>query len=230
MTVTLASYALTSLEAVKEELGISVSDTSQDNRLTRLINAASSAIAKYCSRSFERALVVDERQPLAGGPRVVFNRPPLNEITSITVEDQATTFDTTAYILENAEAGIVFMKAGLPAYSMARWGIAQNRQPGTEAPILLLTYDGGYTTQAQSDEEDGDFEGDDVTLPPDLETACIDLVSYYNAQRGAAGVIVSETLGDASVDYADSSSTDENSGLPAHIVSRIRAYKRLRFI
>ena len=225
MAVTLAADALTTLAAVKEELGIT--DTAQDDRLKRLINAATSAIKRYTSRELGKATVTNERAPLAGGPRIVFQRIPIVSVTSIAVEDSLVLFDTTAYIVESSIAGVVYVKAGLPRYGFHRSGIAQDPQPGTEAPILLLTYVGGFVTPAQAD-VGGTYAGETVTLPAELETACIDLVTYYNSHRGVAGEISSETLGDASVTYRDNgaSAGEDRAGIPQHIRGRLNPYKR----
>jgi hypothetical protein len=57
----LASNALTTLATVKDELGIS--DTSQDDRLGRLINVVSDAIEHYCGRLFQKTSRIETIAP-----------------------------------------------------------------------------------------------------------------------------------------------------------------------
>ena len=221
--------ALTTLAAAKEELGIT--DSTQDDRLRRLINAATSTINRYCGRVFSKATITDERQLLVGGPRAVVGRAPIVSITSITIEGATTAIDSSSYIRENDEAGVLYFKSGLPASGFHRGGISQDRQPGTEAPILLFTYVGGYVTPAQAD-TGGAYAAATITLPDEIETACLDLVGYYNAHRGTGGTIASESLGDASVTYKDE---DTGAGgaevsIPAHIRARLNPYRRTFFV
>lgn len=226
MPVTLMAGALTTLATLKEDLEIT--DTAQDNRLKRLINAATSRIQKYCSRTFARAAITDERHPLKGGCRLVVDRPPINSTVAtmtIEIEDATVAYDSTSYVIEKASAGIVFMKTGLPLVGMARPGIAQNLAPGTELPALLVTYDGGFVTPAQAEEAGGVYEGATVTLPPEIEQACLDLCMFYNSTRGAAGEIASETLGDASISYRNSGTNED--GIPAHVAAPLKPYRRV---
>ncbi len=230
MAVHLRADALTTLSAAKEELGIPADDVSQDQRIKRLINAATSAIGKYCDRDFARATITAETHPMAGGLRVVFKRTPIVSIVSVTAN--AAVIPSTSYLLENADAGIVFFPAGLPEYGTRRRGIAQDIQPGTHSPLLSLAYVGGYVT-AQQARVGGELAGEDVTLPDEIETACLDLVGYYKAQRGQIGEIQSESVGDASVTYrADPGAASEsNIGIPAHIRGRLNPYRRcFRFV
>ena len=51
---------LTTLDALKEQLNIEPTDTSQDNFLTRVLKSATDAIKNYCNRNFEEYTMPDE--------------------------------------------------------------------------------------------------------------------------------------------------------------------------
>lgn len=221
--------ALTTLDELKGELGIALIDTTYDSRLGRLINVASSVICKYLSRELARAEVLDERHAVDGGIELVINRPPLNEITEITLEDATDAFAVDSYLVKHAGAGVIYFRSGLPRYGFRRPGIAGDLQPGTESPDLLVSYDGGYITPAQAEEVGGTYEGEDVTLPPEIEQACLQLAAlYYETPVGSPGEVQSEAIGDASITYrAAPSGDDDGLGIPNSVRGLINKYKRV---
>lgn len=58
---------LTTIEAVKEQLGIESSDTSMDSQIERTIKAVSDAIENYCMREFAEKQHVDRFKPRCNG-------------------------------------------------------------------------------------------------------------------------------------------------------------------
>ncbi len=194
-----------------------------DRRMWRYINAASQAIATYCHRKFERATVVAERYPAAGGPRLALKRIPIVSLTSIVIDEA--TIDSTEYTIEDYDAGLVYMRSRLPWQGMRRSGIAQDIQPGTEEPDVIATYDGGFVTGPQA-AAGGAYAGQPITLPADLEQACLELVATYAGSQGAAGAIVSESIGDASVAYRLEGVTETEAGIPKHVRGKLNKYKR----
>jgi hypothetical protein len=58
-----ASYLLTDLDTVKDELEIDDSDTSRDVFLTRILSSTSSAIAAWCNRVFPQETALDAVYP-----------------------------------------------------------------------------------------------------------------------------------------------------------------------
>jgi len=92
------SYDLTVLETVKAELGIELSDTSQDSNLTRLIHETSAAISKICNRVFAEETVSEVFRNLGDrawdgriGERsyesIILRRRPISSITSVFEDD-----------------------------------------------------------------------------------------------------------------------------------------------
>lgn len=61
-----ASYTLTTLANIKDELGLNSSDTSNDATLTRMLNEESAGIARYCNRVFGLATWQDVYRPQRG--------------------------------------------------------------------------------------------------------------------------------------------------------------------
>ena len=55
----LSEHALTTIGAVRAQLGLGPEDTSQGAVLARMINSASDAIRTYCDRDFARAQRTD---------------------------------------------------------------------------------------------------------------------------------------------------------------------------
>lgn len=186
--------ALTTLEAVKDELGISASDTSKDARLTRYIHTASAEIERYCGRKFSRATVTEKLRP-GGGQKILLARTPVASVTS--VKDNGT--DVTDYSLEDAAAGILYRAAGWTG-SARCIGIAYDRVPGTEQASLEVEYVGGYVTPGQElTDSPGELERD---LPDGLEWACIETVKALACRQNVDPNVASEQLGDYAVTYA----------------------------
>lgn len=235
MAVTIDAGALTTLATLKGILGITLADTSKDDRLTLAINAATAAISGFCNRTFARAEIVDERHPTKGGMRLAVDRPPLNSIDSIEYEDNTTALSSDEYLIEKARGGVIYFVNGLVRRAVARGGAAQDGQPGTEPPYILVSYDGGYITRQQTIEVGGDYEGETPTLPGDLESACLRYaVDLYNQTPTGTSEIASETLGDASVTYRDDDAeiADESEAptLPPKVARMVKRYKRLAFV
>ena len=103
----LSSTALTTLAEAKEWLGIT--DTTQDSRLTWLINAASSAVTDYAQREFVSALGTGTRNfALKRDGLVTFGRYDLQSASLVQIDTDgsvtATTIDPTQYMLAPVDA------------------------------------------------------------------------------------------------------------------------------
>jgi hypothetical protein len=205
-----ASYDMTTLDVVKDELAIT--DTSADARLKRWITASSRTIQNYTRRVFAQETVVEtfyQSGVNAGIPLGVpivppliplamprydamwairLKRFPVGAMASITVDGN--TLDTSGYFLD-ANCGLLYRtdSSGNPV----RWLCQQ----------VVVTYTGGYADN----------------LPPDLELACITLVrglwfasrrdpslrqisipnvqeeTYWVGQRGDDGAVPPEVAG-----------------------------------
>lgn len=220
MTVTLTVHALTTLDTIKDELNISVSDNSQDSVLTRLVNAASEAIERFCCRHFEHETEITEKIAGQGGKILLLSRTPLVEITEVKINDAA----VTDYSIYDSKAGMLFRANGWPWSGSAASPFSPDPLPGTERQNIETKYTGGYVTPAQ--ESAAASETPSVvlprTLPYDLEQFCIDTVVSWYRQRGEDKSIVAEKLMSASVQY------DRRAGnLPASVAEGLRRYVRI---
>jgi hypothetical protein len=159
------SQDLVTLDAVKSALG--VTDNKQDDALKRAISQASGMIAKYCNRVFIQETVTETFRPVHGhhhhgwyrGAHDRSNRQfLLLSRRPVTVIANATEFETiidpTGYALDANEGSIERLCGDRSAY----WH-------GT----CVVSYTGGYALAA---------------VPPDLQGATIDLVTYIR-QRAA---------------------------------------------
>lgn len=177
----LSANALTLVATVRDELGIE--GMGKDAVLERLINAASDAIKAYCCRDFERATVTSERMRGYARQRAMLERTPVVSVTSIVYG--GATLDASGYYLESADAGILFRPAGWDWTASEGDGlVVQDKQPGTEEGLYLVTYVGGYQTPAQ---------GGTRTLPYDIEQACLDVVVALWRSRGARVLLEQKT-------------------------------------
>ena len=208
----LTVHALTTLQAVKDELGIM--DSSKDSVLERLINAASEAIEQYCGRHFEYEQGVQETLAGTGGSRLVLSRIPVRAVTSVTVSGMP----LDDYVVEDPKAGILYRGAGWPWTARAWAGfISQDPLIGTESRDIVVTYDAGFVTPQQEADSGGTLTRD---LPHAVEEACILTVVTWYLNRGENLSITSEGLAGVWVRY-------DRSVLPQPARELLAPYKRL---
>ena len=190
---TLHDNALTTLSAIKDELGLTTSG--EDDYLIRQINRYSSLLAEATDRKWERVDGYTESIVSVGDTRLQVNaRLPLLSVDSVTVDGE--TVDTSDYEIEDGEAGWIRMIDGAWASTgVARWR-AEPYVKYHELDVEVV-YDGGYVTPKQVD--DGVFS--ERTLPPSVEGAVMDTVVNKFRRRGAHSGISSESIGGASVAY-----------------------------
>jgi len=212
----LTDQALTTLQVAQDELGIDASaDLSVFSRIERYINAVSAAIASYCNREFYYEADIVENLPGYGDVRLVVSRPPLLSISSIVINSG--TVDSTEYKIESVDAGFIYRESGWIWTAVNVGGITFDPLPGTEDPLYVTTYTGGYVTPAQEDAGVGTR-----TLPYDLEDACLKLLSGRYAQQGENPNIKSEKLLSYAVTYGNVG-TDQP--FPADIMTVLDRYK-----
>jgi hypothetical protein len=177
--VTLESNALTTLETVKADLGITVS--TYDDRLRRLINAVSDHFENIAGRIFYRDTAIVEAVPGYGYTHLRVKRAPLNSVTSI-VYDSSTTVDSGDYSILDAEAGIIEKVNGWSWTAHSVRDVSYGPLPGTERPLYAVTYDGGWYTPEQSKARGTiTFTG----LPGADETLVINLTTITAKASGA---------------------------------------------
>jgi hypothetical protein len=147
----LASNALTSLEAVKSYLKIPSDQTVDDDRITILINACSSAIENYCQRSFKTQTYTDEEYDGNNYKYINLLNYPVVSVDSVTVNDTVLTTDQ--YTVKKRSGILVRKYTGIDVDYYYRWRFAF--WPIGDGNVLV-TYTAGY------DE-----------IPADLEQSCI---------------------------------------------------------
>lgn len=204
-------FALTTLTAVKDELGISPTDTSQDILLTRLIHSVSDAIRRFCDREFYYQADIVENYAGYGDPFLVLDRSPLLSIASIAYAGAI--IDLIEYQVHNKEAGILYRRNGWIWTAQHQSNITQDKRSGTEEKLYQVTYTAGYVTPDQAANNPLLTR----TLPYDLEDACIEIIAIRYNMRGSSH-LQRETVGPLTSVFVD--------GLPKLIMDVLLSYKR----
>ena len=208
----LSDGVLTLLATVKTELSISAS--TDDTYLERLIETASDMIEAYCNRTFSYTAAIVETVRSYGFTDLRVSRMPLKTITSITLD--GSTVSSSNYTLHNANAGIIHSRYGW-GWSAAVFQAAEyHGMKGTERAPYTVTYNGGFVCPAQTGTRD---------LPYDIEDACIQLVAARYRSRGRDPYVTSETIGAAS-ESRGGTATAESYGLPDQVKLILNRYRR----
>lgn len=199
----LKSHALTTVDAVRDELGLS--GTSADARLERMINAASARFAAIVGRDLHYAEDVVEDVAGYDRPRLAVRRTPLLSILSITPLDASgsagTALDDESYFIEDAERGWIGRSASWSSSPASVDGVLGLAIAGTERRNWRVTYTGGSITPFQESADGGSLGTS--SLRDDIEQAIIESVVDTYRRAGARSDILSERLGDESVTYAN---------------------------
>jgi hypothetical protein len=209
----LTAAALTTLAKANAEIGTS----GEDDLVEQLIEAISSRIATYCNRTFYFEEDISESIGGYGGTQLVVARPPIVDITSIALDGN--TVSSEYYSYPNADAGIIYHELGWDNTALASgsW-VTVDKLAGTENPIYVVTYDGGYVTPQQA--------VDDVTLtrnlPLDLEDACLEWVNARYQRKGKDPRLQGEKILSWSAQY--SVTAQQNQEMPEYVRSVIDRY------
>jgi hypothetical protein len=198
----LADNALTTLATVKTEL--SITGSSDDAYLERLIDAASAFIASYCRREFHSQSSIAEKVAGHGGKFLTVAVTPITTLTSISYDGSAVGSDN--YEIHDADAGLIYALGAWVWTADHLQSIGQEALGRRERKLYTVTYDGGYVTPEQ---------GGSVTLPKDLEDACISLVVMRYRQKGRDPAVKTERLMEASIGYAATSGSTGSDPLQA---------------
>jgi uncharacterized phiE125 gp8 family phage protein len=160
----LLSYALTTVDDVKELLGIASSDHSKDNLITRKINQATRQIEAYCGRRFKETTYTQEGYTASNTNQLVLRQRPITSFTSLEArdsslnEDDFETLDANLYFANNS-AGVLDLNFN----ASGSWG------------RYRVSYSAGY-----------------ATIPEDLAEACATLAAYYTDNPSGTLVGVAE--------------------------------------
>ena len=181
----LSQYALTTLQTIKDELGIT--DTSLDGFLERKINSMSEAIEKYCGRYFAKRTVT-VKLPAPSGLDLILPDYPITTVSEVKLDGTAIT-DYEVY----GDTGQLWRETGWSTEYYRR-GIAQDLVLSTEK-IIEVTYTTGYVTETQA------TANNPRTLPYELENYCIDAVKVEYYKKDVDPNIEQESLLSSSVKY-----------------------------
>lgn len=207
---------LTNLEAVKLTLGIS--DNSQDELLGSLIAAASDFVKSYTGREFALQTV---KESLAGRglPDLILSLTPIVEVEKVEFDDT----EIEDWVVLDKEAGFIQRKAGFTSTIIGYNTI--NRFPSSyEEKRWHVTYTGGYVLPSF-----GCSQGQ-RNLPHDLERAVIGMVKTAVSAVQLDGTMKSYKIGDTSVTWDRSISSESVPGLaslvPSSALAVLNYYRR----
>jgi len=203
----LNANALTTLDAVKLELGLSSSEFDDDDYICSQINFASALIEDFIGRKLAYESGVVERVAGYGGNRIHVTKklPIIGDITSIEFTNGAAVsfpVDVADVRIENAEIGSLYYRGGFP-WTVPRQlsTLSGDPLPGQEDQPIEVTYDGGWVLPASTP------TGEQVALPLAIERACILVTTQAYNRRGDDRSISGERLMSYSVTYVGAGST-----------------------
>lgn len=217
VTIQLQASALTSLSRVLLELGLTPDNDKQDSKLNAYINSVSAWIATHCGRRFHRQDGIVEKVAGQGGVRIRLSRAPILDVTTVLVGGSEV--DDFEVEDEDARVGLLYRESGWPWVTLGAGGLDQGPRPGEEKKNITVTYDGGYVTRAQA-AAGGDFEDEEVTLPAELEDACVELVIARHRAQGNDPRVISET-------HENRAYTFTAGPMPASVQAKLAAYARI---
>jgi len=198
----LADNALTDLDAIAGELPgyTKGATTADDDRITRYINAASDLFEDWTGRSWHYVSGYTERARAYGTAElIVEDHLPIDTVNSVTWDngDFTDTVDADDYEVVKPESGEVRKINGIwPSTALHQAGTVQKTQPGSEQPLYVVDYDGGYVTP-----KDATDTGMDRTLPWHIEQAVIAFVVMRESMRGQNPAVSSISMDDGSIDF-----------------------------
>lgn len=198
---------LTTLEKVKNHLGIPEAETSKDAKLREIIDGVSEYIEGQTSRKFGAQIYTFKLSGDGSDELVLPQFPVIQDgddvaITSLTMDDVDIFSEIASGNIDvDAESGILYRKTG--------WTNGRRN--------IVITYAAGYMTPDESSLESGLTGAAD--LPKDLVLATTRIVARIYERSTAEGV-ASASPGSFSVSYKDS--TDEE------LIATIGKYARAR--
>jgi len=221
--MSLSSRALCSLADLKGEL--SITSNSEDTRLERLIEAATSAIESYCARTegFHYEAAREDMVRGYGSPIMHSPKTPIVSIGSIVwdPDDSNETVTSTLYAIDNARQGRIYREGGWAWTAADRTYLVSTVLPGTEQRLYQITYACGYVTQNQANLDNTLTRN----LPHALEDACIQMAGMRYRWSPADPALASEKLGSWAASY--NRSGDGGGLVPASVAGVLDSYKRL---
>jgi hypothetical protein len=183
------------LDQLKAELQIT--GTSQNDRLSLLLAAASSAIEAYCARPFARATLTEHISP-RGRQVVNLSLYPIVSVSSVTLgavssNDNQGAMPITDYQIDS-EAGQLWRNGGWTWAALTLPDITQDPDPNMADRNLIVSYTAGYILPGSPG----------ANLPAALQYAAVRVAATMYSRP--AGFKSERTPGGYSYDVGDMSS------------------------
>jgi len=225
VTIAPSTTALTTLEAVKEEMGLCLDETAEDPKLQRIIQRASDAIVARLSRPLARHTIT-ELLPYRETTRQWLTVTPIVSLTSVKLN--GATIPSTDYQLDRRQ-GSVFRSGGWFSNVMYGGGISQLPTSERGKAVYEFVYQGGYYLPTFTTDDDEEITSADFRLPADLEAAAYTLVRHTYQQMQRNVQIGAESLGDYSVQYTNpvSLTAGTTPQLPDEVEVLLKPYVRV---
>ena len=165
---------LTTVAAVKDELGIEGPSRAQDVYLERLIRDASQEAVRFCRRPFARQRVRETGLEYRDG-YVMVTLTPVAEVHTLALDGQV----VLGVEIEDADTGVLTGSGNaLLGLGEARWWNDPFRALAPAGSRAVVEYTGGFVVPADEDAETP------RTLPYDVEAAVIGMVKAAYQDRG----------------------------------------------
>jgi hypothetical protein len=159
MAFVLDPYALTTVGNAKQHLGIMPADTTQDDILTRMINAASQKIEHYCDRKFKKRQYT-EFYDGRGNDRMLLRNWPCDKPTELW-DDPGNEFTSSTNLIDPADFVVEQSSDGGIGIVLVN-GLRFSR--GNQN--VKVVYDAGYSA-----------------VPYDIEDACLFAVEFLYTMK-----------------------------------------------
>ena len=210
--MSLNANALTTVENVKSIGYLNLTDTTYDTWIEKQINIFSQRIENYLGRKIYSRTITNERYKGNNRSKLYLKNYPVSSITSITQQE-----DT----ISSGDYELVSTDFSAYVYNEKGWWTNGITQGITRAIIdtyedIEITYVTGYVMPSA---------GTGVTLPDDLEEACLKSVKYEYKQINTDGrLIKSKSIQSWKVEY-DNDSFDSKTGLLESVKDILNAYR-----
>ena len=227
----------TSLDDVKEELGIEPGDLDEDALLRRRIARASKRLVNFTNLRGVAFQQYKETLPGMGGVRLMVSRVPIVNLIKVEVVDVETVISgdagtdiTSEILLEDAPAGFLYRKAGWSWSALsANYGLILTPYPeplpGTEEPVYRISYEAGWTMPGQTKPIKVGTNSPEV-FPEDLAQAVVAQVVYDYRRKGRSGDVRQKKVGDTTISYEDTSELARRFGLAPDAFYLANSYRR----
>lgn len=183
-----------------------------DDKVIRWIREGSDLLRSMAHRQFYWTTGYTERTRAHGSDEIyVRDHVPIDAISKIERQNDpstsATTVDSDSYEATSDGLGTIRRVHGLwSTTATRRGGPVGGPQPGTEQPILKVTYDGGWKTPEQANQNVGARD-----LPWDVESAILSHVELQWHSDGQNPNIESLSMADGSITYRGTETTERMS-------------------